>query len=172
MDWGIIIGNVCTVLAMACNAISSAGRSPKRVLWMQNASQAIYGISGIALRGYSATAQNVVSILRNLAAIRDIKSKVLEWVLVVLGVVLGVACNNRGWVGLLPVIGNLQYTLAIFRFRTDEHKLKFFFLISVLAFVVFNYAICNYVGVAADSFVAITTSVMLWKDHRRKRESQ
>lgn len=168
MDWGIIIGNICTVLAMACNAVSSAGRTPKAVLWVQNASQFIYGISGIALRGYSATAQNVVSILRNMAAIRNIKSKALEWSLVVLGVVLGIACNNRGWVGLLPVIGNLQYTLAIFRFRTDERKIKIFFLFSLVAFVIFNYAICNYVGVAADSLVIVTTVVMLRKDYCKK----
>lgn len=168
MNYALIVGNVCTVLAMACNAISSAGRAPKKVLWMQNASQAIYGISGIALQGYSATAQNVVSILRNLAAIRNMKSKVLEWGLVVLGVVLGVACNNRGWIGLLPVIGNLQYTLAIFKFKTDERKIKIFFLISVLGFVVFNYAICNYVGALADAVVSVTTATMIWKDYRRK----
>lgn len=168
MDWGIIIGNVCTVLAMACNTISSARRTPKGILWMQNASQTIYAISGIALRAYSGTAQNVVSILRNLAAIRNIKSKLLEWSLVVLGVVLGVVCNNRGWVGLLPVVGNLQYTLAIFKFKTDERKIKIFFLISLVAFVIFNYSICNYVGVAADSLVIVYTVVMLRKDYCKK----
>ena len=170
MNYGLIVGNVCTVLAMACNAISSAGRSPKKVLWMQSASQAIYGISGIALQGYSATAQNVVSILRNLAAIRNMKSKVLEWALVVLGVVLGVACNNRGVIGLLPVIGNLQYTLAIFKFKTDERKIKIFFLISTVCFVVFNFAICNYVGALADAIVSVTTATMIWKDFRRKEK--
>ena len=170
MNYGLIVGNVCTVLAMACNAISSAGRSPKKVLWMQSASQAIYGISGIALQGYSATVQNVVSILRNLAAIRNMKSKVLEWALVVLGVVLGVACNNRGVIGLLPVIGNLQYTLAIFKFKTDERKIKIFFLISTVCFVVFNFAICNYVGALADAVVSVTTATMIWKDFRRKEK--
>lgn len=170
MNYGLIVGNVCTVLAMACNAISSAGRSPKKVLWMQSASQAIYGISGIALQGYSATAQNVVSILRNLAAIRNMKSKVVEWGLVVLGVVLGVACNNRGVIGLLPVIGNLQYTLAIFKFKTDERKIKIFFLISTVCFVVFNFAICNYVGALADAIVSVTTATMIWKDFRRKEK--
>ena len=168
MNYRLIVGNVCTVLAMACNAISSAGRSPKKVLWMQSASQAIYGISGIALQGYSATAQNVVSILRNLAALRNMKSKVLDWALV--GVVLGVACNNRGVIGLLPVIGNLQYTLAIFKFKTDERKIKIFFLISTVCFVVFNFAICNYVGALADAIVSVTTATMIWKDFRRKEK--
>ena len=163
MDNAMIVGNLCSLLAMSFNALSSTRKTPKGVLWMQNVSQAIYGVCGIVLGGYSATVQNVVSILRNYAAIRKVKSKFLEWLLVVLGVVLGIVFNNRSWIGLLPVIGNLQYTLAIFRFKDDERKIKVFFLISVATFVVFNFAIRNYVGSAADLFVLITTSIMLLK---------
>lgn len=168
MNGAIIAGNLCTLVAMGCNAISSTRKTPKGVLLMQNASQVVYAVSSIVLGGYSATVQNVVSIIRNYVAIWKWKSKALEWVLVVLGVVLGVAFNNRGWVGLLPVVGNLQYTLAIFRFKDDEEKIKIFFLISLLAFICFNFAICNYVGVVADSIVAVTTTIMLIKTAKKK----
>ena len=168
MDIAIIVGNVSTLFAMAFNAFSSTRKTPKGVLLMQSASQAIYGLSSLVLGGYSASVQNVVSIIRNFAAIRKVNSKVLEWLLVILGVVLGVACNNLGWIGLLPVIGNLQYTLAIFRIKDDERKLKVFFLISVISFVIFNYTIRNYVGVVTDMFVAITTSIMLLKSPQKE----
>lgn len=164
----IIAGNVFTLLAMVANAISSTRKTPKGVLWTQNISQAIYAASAIVLSGYSAAVQNVVSIIRNVAAIRNVKSKFLEWLLVILGVVLGIAFNNCSWVGLLPVIGNLQYTLAIFRFKDDERKIKIFFLISVIAFVIFNLAIFNYVGVVADSIVIITTSIILIKSPKKE----
>ncbi len=168
MDNAMIVGNLCSLFAMSFNALSSTRKTPKGVLWMQNISQVIYGVCGIVLGGYSATVQNVVSILRNCAAIRKIKSKFLEWLLVILGVVLGIAFNNRGWIGLLPVVGNLQYTLAIFRFKDDERKIKVFFLISTAAYVGFNFAICNYVGTASDLFVLITTSIMLLKKSKAK----
>lgn len=168
MDTAIIVGNLCALLAMSFNALSSTRKTAKGVLWMQNASQAFYALCAIVLSGYSAVVQNIVSILRNLAAIRNIKSKFLEWLLVVLGVVFGILCNNRGWIGLLPVIGNLQYTLAIFRFKEDERKIKIFFLISVIAFIVFNFAIRNYLGAASDVFVAVTTTVMLLKPQHQK----
>ena len=153
---------------MSFNAFSSTRKTPKGVLMMQNASQTVYAASAIVLGGYSAAVQNVVSILRNFAAIRKIKSKFVEWTLVILGVVLGIAFNNRGWVGLLPVIGNLQYTLAIFRFKDDERKIKIFFLISLLAFMIFNFSIRNYVGIVSDTIVAITTIVMLLKTREKK----
>lgn len=162
----LIIGNLCTLLAMGGNAISSTRKTAKGILLMQTLSQGIYCISGIVLKGYSASVQNVVSILRNIAAIRKVNSKVLEWVLVALGVILGIVFNNRGLVGLLPVLGNLQYTLVIFRFWDHQRAIKISFLISVLSFAVFNIVLWNFVGVASDLFVATTTAMMLIRERK------
>ena len=166
MDKALIIGNLCTLFAMAFNSLSSTRKTPKGILLTQNMSQAVYGISAIVLGGYSAAVQNVVSILRNFTAIRSKKNKFVEWLLVTLGVVLGVAFNNRGWIGLLPVIGNLEYTLAVFRYRDNERALKVAFLINALMFTVFNAAIWNLVAVASNIVVIVTTIVFLWKNKR------
>ena len=163
----LIVGNLCTLLAMGCNALSSTRKTTKGMLLMQSLSQAIYSISGIVLKGYSAVVQNIVSILRNFAAIRNIKSKFIEWTLVVLGLILGIVCNNRGFWGLIPVFGNLQYTLTIFRCKNNERALKISFLISVISFIIFNVVLYNFVGVLADTTVAITTAICLIKDMKK-----
>ncbi len=163
MDSNIIIGNVCTLAAMGANAASSTRKTARGMLLLQNLGQAIYFASAIVLRGYSAAVQNAVSILRNFTAIRNIKSKALEWILTVAGVVLGILFNNRGLIGLLPVIGNLQYTIAIFRFQENERVLKLSFLISGISFLIFNIAIFNIVGAVSDFVVAVTTVVVLLK---------
>ena len=169
MDWELIIGNLCTLLASGTNGFSSTRKTAKGVLLWQSLGQLIYFASGVVLRGYSAAAQNVVSILRNLAAMRNVKSKTVEWILTVLGVALGLAFNNRGFMGLLPVVGNLQYTLAIFRFKDNERILKASFLISSVAYAAFNTVIRNYVGVVTDSAVAITTAIVLIREWKRKK---
>ena len=165
----IIIGNLSTVLAMAANAFSATRKTAKSILLSQNLSQSVYCFSALVLGGYSAAVQNIVSIVRNIAAVAKVRSKVLEWTLVILGVVLGVAFNNRGLIGLLPVVGNLQYTLVIFRLRHNEWALKISYLISVAVFVVFNSSIYNFVGAAADTVVVITTIVSLVKERKRKQ---
>jgi hypothetical protein len=163
----LIVGNLCSLLAMGSNAISSTRKTVKGVLAMQNVSQVIYCFSAIVLKGYSAAVQNAVSFFRNLTAIWNIRSKALEWVLIAAAAVLGVAFNNRGLLGLLPVVGNLQYTLAIFRFKGKERLLKISFLLSLVAFVIFNFAIGNYVGVICDSVVIVTTIVVLIRDRKK-----
>lgn len=151
---------------MGANAVSATRKTKKSMLQVQNISQVVYCVSSIVLRGYSATVQNLVSIARNITAIRNIKSRPLEWTLVVLGAVLGVIFNNRGVLGLLPVIGTLQYTLVIFRIKDNERAVKISFLLSTVAFVVFNISLYNFVGAAADLTVAVTTVVALFREKK------
>lgn len=169
MDGGLIIGNLCTLLAMGANAASSTRKTAKGVLFLQSLSQLSYFFAGIVLKGYSAAVQNIVGILRNVAAMRNIKSKPVEWILTAAGVVLGLVFNNRGLVGLLPVLGNLQYTLVIFRLKNNERALKIAFLISTVSYIIFNATISNYVGLTADSVVFLTTLVVLLRGRKTKK---
>ena len=160
----IILGNACSLLAMITDSISSSRKTAKEVLMVQNISQFIYGVGSVLLKGYSGAVQNLVSIIRNLVAIKKIESKIVEWILVILGVVLGVCFNNLGFVGYLPVIANLQYTLAVFRFKDNERALKISFVICMAMFVIFNAAILNFVGAGTNLLVMITTIIMLIKN--------
>ena len=159
----LIIGNVCSLLAMVTDSVSSTRKTAKGVLLVQSLSQLIYFIGTVVLKGYSGAVQNAVSILRNFVAIRDIRSKYVEWALVGLGVVLGLAFNNLGFMGPLPVIANFQYTIAVFRFQDNERALKISFAIAVGMFAVFNIAIFNVVGVVSNSVVFVTTLAVLLK---------
>ena len=159
----LIIGNVCSLLAMVTDSVSSTRKTAKGVLLVQSLSQLIYFIGTVVLKGYSGAVQNAVSILRNFVAIRDIRNKYVEWTLAGLGVVLGLAFNNLGFMGLLPVIANFQYTIAVFRFQDNQRALKISFAIAVGMFAVFNIAIFNVVGVVSNSVVFVTTLAVLLK---------
>ena len=159
----LIVGNLFSLLAAVCDAVSASRKSAKSVLLVQTLSQAFYGLTGIALKGYSAAVQNAVSILRNLAALKKIESKWVERVLVSLGVILGVAFNNRGFIGLLPVLANLGYSIAVFRFKDNEVALKAAFFVSVFLFCIFNAAILNLVGTVSNVILFVVTGIFLIK---------
>lgn len=157
----LILGNLSSLLASICDAVSASRKTHKSILTVQTASQVLYCFSGTILKGYSAAVQNAIGVVRNIAAIKNINSKALEWGLVVAGVVLGLLCNNRGLWGLLPVIANLEYSLAVFRFKNNEIALKTAFLFSVLLFTVFNAVIWNVVGAVSNFILLIVTAVFL-----------
>ena len=160
----VIVGNVCSLCAMVTDSISGTRRKHSQILAVQMLSQVFYGAGSIILRGYSSTAQNAVAILRNLAAMKNVRNRIVEWTLILLGVVLGVAFNNRGWIGWLPIVANLEYSIAVFRFTDNERSLKLAFLINMLMYSAFSVVIMNYVGAIANIVVAVTTAISLLRE--------
>lgn len=157
----LILGNLCSLVTMFTDSLSAVQKKSKSVLAVQNISQLFYCIGAILLQGYSGAVQNAVSILRNLAAIYDLGNSFLEWLLIGLGVVLGIVFNNVGIMGWLPMIASTQYSIAIFRFRDNARALKISLLISAAMFVVFSAVILNIVGVVTNAVVAVTTLISL-----------
>lgn len=164
----LIVGNLCSLFATVADVVSTSRKKVKDFLLYQCVGQFFYLFGTIVLKGYSAAVQNAVCILRNLAAVKNIKSKILEWSLVTVALVLGLVFNNMGWLGLLPVVANFQYSLAVFRFKDREVPLKISFLINVVMYMVFNFAIRNYVGSAANAFLLFSTILFLVKHQREK----
>lgn len=163
----IIIGNLCSLLGMACDSFSASRKTTKGVLIWQSIGQFIYGLSSLVLKGYSGAAQSLVSLLRNTVAIANIKKRYIEWGLFLFGVVFGLYVNNRGLVGILPVIANSEYSIAIFRFKDNERALKISFLICIVLFSIFNVYIMNYVGVATNAVVFASTAAFLIKKDKK-----
>lgn len=164
----IVIGNVCSLCAMVTDSISSTRKKHHDILAVQILSQFFYAAGSIILKGYSSTAQNAVAVFRNLAAMKNVKNKAVEWILILLGVVLGIVFNNRGLVGWLPIVSNFEYSVAVFRFRDKEKWLKIAFLINNLMYGAFNLIIFNYVGAAGCLIVLLTTTVSLLRGAEQK----
>ena len=170
-ETALIIGNLCSLLAMITDSVSATRKTAKGVLWVQTLSQLIYGFGAFVLGGYSGTAQNFVSILRNLVAIYHIGNRYIEWFLMGLGVVLGLSFNNLGLIGLLPVVASFQYTVAIFRFKDNPRLLKLSLIISASMFALFNLAIYNITGMITNSVIAIIAAINLNRfqnDHKEE----
>ena len=165
----LLLGNGCSLLATLSNMFASTRKTARSVLLVQSVGQAFYFACALFLKAPSGAVQNAVSIVRNLVAMGKKKSsKWVEWALVAAAVVLGVVFNNRGLAGWLPIVGNLEYSLAVFRFRHDQRKLKAALVVSLMIFVVFNLIIGNYVGAVADTVVAATMVADLWRTREKK----
>lgn len=162
----ILLGNAFSLLATVSDLYSVSRKTARSMLVTQTVTQALLGLSSLALGGYSAVVQNVVSILRNLAALKQTSSRVLEYGLIAAGVVLGVAFNNLGLIGWLPILSNLIYSVSVFRFKNDERSLKIAFTVCVSMYFLFSLRLHNYVGAASNVAVFTTSALSLLKSGR------
>lgn len=167
----LLLGNGCSLLATLSNMFASTRKTARSVLLVQSVGQAFYFACALFLKAPSGAVQNAMSIVRNLVAMsKKESSKWVEWALVAGGVVLGMVFNNRGLAGWLPIVGNLEYSLAVFRYRDNQRMLKAALVVSLLIFIVFNVIIGNVVGTVADSVVVVTTVAELWRTREKKPE--
>ena len=167
----LLLGNGCSLMATLSNMFASTRKTARGVLLVQSLGQAFYFACAIFLKGYSGAVQNAMSIVRNFVALGKKQRKWVEWTLIAAAVVLGVVFNNRGLAGWLPIVGNLEYSLAVFRFRDNQRMLKVALIVSLAIFIVFNAVIGNFVGVVTDSVVIVTTLVDLWRTRAKKEET-
>lgn len=169
MPVSVILGNFFSVLATVADMWGSSRKSTRQLLWAQTVSQGFLALSTFALSGYSAFVQNIVSIVRNLAALAKKSSKAVEYVLIAMGVILGIVFNNLGLIGWFPILANLEYSVAIFRFKNNEFMLKSALCVCILLYTVFNVAISNYVGVLSNLAVLTTTLLSMFKGRAPKK---
>ena len=149
----VVLGNTCCLLAMLFDSYSSSKKTKKDILFYQSISQFIWGMSSIFLKGYSASVQNFMTIVRNFFALKEEPPKWIQWGIILASVVLGIVFNNRGFMGWLPIIANLEYSICVFTIKDNEKLLKISFLISVILFVIFNIYIVSIVGTIANFFI-------------------
>ncbi|MBQ2310472.1 MAG: YgjV family protein [Erysipelotrichales bacterium] len=168
----IVLGNLFSLLAMISDSFSGTRKTHREIVAVQILSQFFYGAASIALKAYSSTVQNAVAVFRNLAAMKNIRSRFLEGVLILAGVVFGIAFNNRGWLGWLPVIANLEYSAAVFRFRENERALKLAFILNMSLYAVFSFVIMNYVGTWSCAVITVTTIVSLIHTKKNPEEER
>ena len=166
MKTAILIGNLFSLCAMVSDSVSGTRKKHSEIMAIQIVSQLFYAAASIVLKGYSSTVQNIVAVFRNYSAMKNVKSKVLEWSLILAGVVLGVAFNNRGLLGWLPVVANFEYSVAVFKFRENERVLKLSFILNMVLYAVFSAVIMNYVGVLSCTVISITTAIALIQEKK------
>ena len=169
MNSSVIIGNLFSLFGMLSEAFSATLKTARRVLVMQSIAQIFWFTSTVVLKGYSGSVQNVVSIVRNILAIKKVENKAIEWTVAIIGVVLGICFNKTGIMGYLPVMANFQYTVAVFRFKDNERALKKSFLVCVLMFAFFHLSIYNVVGFISNLMIFATTGFVLVKDRAKEK---
>lgn len=166
----IICGNIASILAGISDSVSATRKTNKGVLLVQCISQVFYAAAAIFLKGYSALMQNAVAVVRNLYGVYGKGRKAVEWALLILAFVLGVVFNNRAWVGLFPVIANMEYSVAVFRFKEQPKLLKLALALNMLLYTVFSIVILNYIGALLNFTVGIITVVEAFRMHRKESE--
>ena len=168
----ILLGNLFSIAGSVCDFVSTSRKKANEILIVQCVTQVFFGLSYFVLKGYAAIAQNIVGILRNVFALKKTENKFIETVLTILPIPMGLLMNNMGFLGLLPIVANVEYAYMVFRFKNNVKMIKIAYLINTVIYFFFNYAVKNYFMMVSNVVLVISTIIFVIRDNKTSKAKE
>lgn len=161
----LLIGNIFAFVGACFTFLSAWSRDKKRIYLYQAAQCLALAAANVFFASLSGVTTYALCTLRNLllAYERFTARRCIVFVAAVAG--LGVYANNRGLVGLLPVVTTAVYTVGCLCAKRTR-AIKYNLIVNLLLWAVYDAFIFDFVSCAVDSVSALTALVSLRRDNK------
>ena len=166
----VLLGNVISFAAAILMVCIGLIKEKNKIILAQCAQFALFATANFVLGGIMGGITNAVSMARNIISVKHEFGFKWKIVFSVVQLGLGIAANNEGFLGWLPIIAALSLTWMLD--TKDEIALKLVFLFGQVLWVFYDLRHQNYVGVFFDAFSFVTNIIgikMILKDRRKLR---
>ena len=163
----LILGNIFSLLSATCIAVSVIKKSKNDLIWWQIIDVIFCILSNIALYTYAALTTNSVSLIRNILAYKGKLTKNLTWILLILCVVAGLWANNRGIIGLFPIIASASYTIFMFTTK-NEQQMRWALVSNLILWFIHDIYVQAYPSALTDVILSVWTGMQIFANRRKK----
>ena len=160
----ILIGNILSFIATIFLFRAVSKRENKALIKLQGQSHLFFTFAGIILKGYSGAVQDGVGCLRNLLIYFDICCSHIKYALLAVSLFGGLLLNNIGAIGLLPILGTMQYTFISTMPRISNTQLQLSIILNAVLMAIYSLAISNYVNICTNMIVICLSLSMIRTD--------
>lgn len=156
----IIIGNCISLVAAVFMAVSCAVKNNKTIFYLQAANCLILAVASVFFGAFAGVTTLLVSAVRNIVVAHGKYTKPVMYLFLVITVILGLITNNRGFIGLLPVIATVQYTICLNLLR-GLFLTRITIFVNTLLWVIYSFIIRDFSTACMDSISLITVTVVI-----------
>lgn len=166
----LLAGNAVSLLAALFTFLSAWSRDRRRIYLYQAGQCLLMAAANLCFASLSGVTTFALCTARNLLLARDRFTGRRCAFFVAAVALLGVAANNRGLTGLIPVVTTAVYTVAcLYARRTRAVKLNI--VVNLSLWAVYDLLILDLVSCAVDGFSALTALVSLLRREEKSAES-
>lgn len=162
----LIIGNIFSFLSAVFIALSVIKKNKKDLIWYQVIDVIFCILSNIALYTHAALTTNSVALIRNILAYKNKLTRKITWVLFVLCIIFGLWANNRGFIGLFPIIASSSYTIFMFTTK-NEQQMRWALISNLVLWFVHDIYVQAYPSAATDIGLSIWTAVQIFRNRKK-----
>lgn len=168
MTTSLIIGNIFSFLASLCTAVSVVKRSKTDFMHWQVGNTLFAILTNVALFSYSGVTTNAVSLIRNILAYKNKLSLIRTVFILAASLSLGLIFNNRGLIGILPVLSSAGYTFCIY-ITKNEQQLRYALIVDLSFWATYYLYIQAYPSVITYSVLNVWTLIQIIRYRKRMR---
>ena len=158
----IVIGNIISLVAGIFIILSMWVNDEKKAYFYQFLNAFILMFSSVFFFSWTGVTTMAIAASRNMMVYKDRLTRNWTIFFIVISIVLGLAVNTMGFVGLLPIIAIVQITLCNFYLKTIR-TIKTGFIINSAIYVVYFLAILDFSSAVIESFTALVGIVSLYR---------
>ena len=165
MQFYLILGNILSLAASVCTAISVVKKNKTDFMHWQVGNTLFAILTNIALLSYSGVTTNSISLVRNVLAYKNKLSAVMTFVILVMSISLGFFFNNRGIIGILPVLSSASYTFCIYVTK-NERPLRYVLIVDLSVWAMYYLYIQAYPSVITYMILNVWTVIQIFKNRK------
>ena len=165
MQAHLIIGNIFSLLSAICIAMSVIKKSKKDFMYWQIGDTLFGMVANIMLFAYSALVISVICFIRNVLSYKNMLTKNLIYVLLVLSVLVGGYANNLAIIGGLPIIASASYTICIYLTK-NEQQMRWALAVNMMLWFIHNQYVKAYPSAVANVVLCVWTFIQIYKNRK------
>ena len=144
----LIVGNIIALVASVIMVLSGYIKNKDKIIFVQAVQIGLSVISNAVLGGITGAIINFISFIRNVLCYKNrfgIKEKLA---IILVSTALSLIFNNIGFIGVLPLVSTIVYTL--FMDTKDVIKLKVLIIFTMVLWLIYDLYIKSYTSAIFD----------------------
>lgn len=165
----IIVGEIFSLLAALCLAYSTFSNKKNKLIFWQAVNAIFYGLSNLFLGAYSAVVTNILTLFRNTLQVKHRLNRNFTIIICLLMAIVGIIFNNKAWLGLLPIIASVTYTICVYILDSAQ-QMRIALVINLVQWVIFDFLVKAYPMFIMDIIIIVVTLINIAR-YREKKDN-
>ena len=173
MTTQMIVGNIIALVGSLVMVGLGFIKKKNHVLLGQCVQNVLLGTSNLILGGVSGFITNVLTIIRNLIAVKVEFKLPLKLLFMAAQIALTAIFNNLGWVGWMPTVAACLFIW--FLDTKSDLTMKIVVIVTQVMWTIFDWTICSYTTLLFDFFTMASNAVgiiLILRDNSNKRNAE
>lgn len=164
----ILVGNIISFMAALFMVVSCVVKDRSKVFQLQFIQCILLAISSWFFTSYAGIVANLIASSRNLVISKGKFTKKIACVFLIVSIFFGTMFNNKGFIGLLPMVANVQFAVCCYLF-TGLKETKYSIWLNVLIWIIYSFAVLDFSTGISDSIVLVVNTISIINLHKEEK---